>query len=62
MFPAANKCPLYPTKTYKNYLYNREDIMTKIIATHIHNINETFIGIFIDISLGYIIYFHDGHD
>ena len=33
--------------------------MTKIIAAHIRNINETFIGIFMDITLGYIVYHHD---
>ena len=32
--------------------------MTKIIATHIRNINETFIGI----ALGYIVYYHHGYD
>ena len=36
--------------------------MTKIIATHIHNTNETFTGILIGIQLGYIIYYHHGHD
>ena len=30
--------------------------MPKIIATHICNINETFIGIFIGILLGYIVF------
>ena len=28
--------------------YIREDALTKIIATHIRNINETFIGIFMN--------------
>ena len=38
----------------KNYNKNREDTMTNIIATHICNINETFIAIFMGIPLGYI--------
>ena len=36
--------------------------MTKIIATHIRNKNETFISIFMGIALGYIVYYHHGHD
>ena len=32
--------------------------MTKIIASRIRNINETLIGI----PLGYIVYYHHGHD
>ena len=36
--------------------------MTKTIATHIRNISETFVGIFMGISLGYIIYYHHGHE
>ena len=36
--------------------------MTKIIATHISNINETFIGLSNSIPLGYIIYYHHGSD
>ena len=35
--------------------------MTKIIATHIRIIRETFIGIFIGISLGYIFYYNHDH-
>ena len=35
--------------------------MTKIIATHICNINETFIGIFVGIPLEYIVYYHHGY-
>ena len=34
-------------KTDRNYDCVREDTMPKIIAIHIRNINETFIGIFI---------------
>ena len=45
MFPEANKCPVYSTKNVKFYRHNREDTMTKIIANHIRNINERFIGI-----------------
>ena len=56
MFPEANKCPLYSTKkTYKKDRYNRDDTITKSIATHFHNINKTYIGLFIDIPLGYIV-------
>ena len=58
MFSKANKCPLYSTK--KNH-YIREDTKTKIIATDIRNTSETFIGIFMDIPLGYIIYYHHDH-
>ena len=47
--------------TYKNSHHNRKDTMTKIIATHIHNINETFIGIFMGILLIYIVYSHNDH-
>ena len=36
--------------------------MTKIIAIHIRNINETFICIFIGIPLGYIVCYHHDHD
>ena len=36
--------------------------MTKIIATYIRNINETFIGIFVGLPLGHIVYYHHGHD
>ena len=36
--------------------------MTKIIATHIRNIDEAIIGIFIDIPLEYIVYYLHGHD
>ena len=35
--------------------------MTKIIATHIRNTDETFIGIFIGIPLGYIVCYHHVH-
>ena len=58
MFPEANKCQ---QKTCKNYPYNREDTMTKTIATHIRNISETFIGIFMGIPLGYTVYYHHDH-
>ena len=53
MFPEANKCLLCSTKkkTYKNYHYIRKNTMTKSIATHIRNINETFIGIFMGIYI-----------
>ena len=33
----------------KKIFYICEDIMTKFIATHIHNIDKTFIGIFMGI-------------
>ena len=36
--------------------------MTKIIATHFRNINETFIGIFIGIPLRYIAWYHHDRD
>ena len=36
--------------------------MTKIIATPIRNINETVIGIFTGIPLGYIVYFYHGDE
>ena len=61
MFPEANKCSLYSTKTYKNYHFIREDTMTKIISTYIRNTNETFIGIYIGMSLGYIVCYHHVH-
>ena len=48
-------------KIFENYRYNREDTATKIVTTHIRNINETFIGIFIDIALRYIVYYHHAH-
>ena len=35
--------------------------MTKIIATHILNINETYFAIIIGIILGYIAYYHYDH-
>ena len=44
MLTEVNKCLLYSTKKSKNDHYIREDTMTKIIATHICNISETFIG------------------
>ena len=34
--------------------------MTKIIATHIRNVNETFVGIFMNIQLEYIVYILHG--
>ena len=36
--------------------------MTKIVATHIRNISEAFIGIFMGIKLGYIVYYSYVHD
>ena len=36
--------------------------MTKNIATHIWNIDETFITIFMAIPLGYFVYYHHGQD
>ena len=42
----------------KNYSKNRENTMTKIIATYIRNINGTFIGISMCMPLGYIVYYH----
>ena len=36
--------------------------MTEIIAIHIRNIFDTFIGIFMGVPLGYIVYYHDEHD
>ena len=36
--------------------------MTKIIDTHTHNINETFIVIFLGIPIGYIVYYHHGQN
>ena len=62
MLPEANKCPLHSTKKLinKNYHYNREDVMTKIIGTPIRNVNETLIGIFARIPLVYLFhYYHD---
>ena len=35
--------------------------MTKTIATHIRNLDETFIGIIVGIPLGNIVYYHQGH-
>ena len=46
--------PQYIRKIIENYHKNREDSMTKIIATHIRNINETFIDISMDILSEYI--------
>ena len=41
MFSEENKCPLYLTKKKdKNCHYISEDTMTKVIATHICNVNE----------------------
>ena len=40
---------------YRGYLFG---YMTKIIATHISNINETSVGIFMGILLRYIVYWH----
>ena len=45
-------------KSYKNYHYNREDTMTKIVGTHIRNLNETVIGICMSIPVRYIVYYH----
>ena len=52
---------IFNKKTYKNYHYIREDTMTKIIAIHIRNTNEAFIGIFMGIQLGYIVCYHHVH-
>ena len=48
-------------ETYTNYHYIREDTMTKIIATHVRNTNETFIGIVMIIPLEYIVCYHHVH-
>ena len=53
MCPETIKCSLYSTK---NFHYKREDNVTKIISTHIRNINNTFIGIFIGKPLRYIVH------
>ena len=45
-------------QTMKNNGYNREDTMNKNINTYIYDTNETFISIFMDIRLGYIVYYH----
>ena len=63
MFSEANINTLHiQQKKVKKYHYNREDTMSSIFATHIGNVNETFIGIFMGIPLGYIVYYHHGHD
>ena len=49
-------------KNCKKYRKNCEDTMTKILVTYIRNINKTFIIIFTGIPLGYIVYYHHGHD
>ena len=36
--------------------------MTRTIATHVRNINETFSDIFMSIPLGYIVYYHCARD
>ena len=36
--------------------------MTKRITAHIRNINETFIDIFMNIPLGYIVHYHHGQE
>ena len=48
------KCPSYSAKNIAMYRNNREDTMTKIIATHIRNRNE----IFMSIPLEYIVYYY----
>ena len=60
MFPQENKCALHSIKILK--LLQKADIVTKIIATCIRNISETFIVIFMGIPLEYIVYYHHGHD
>ena len=49
-------------KLCKNYPYNREETMIKIILTHIRNINEILIDILVGIPLYYIVYYHHDHD
>ena len=39
-----------------------EDTMAKIVAIHIGNINDTFIGIFMGMPLGYIVCYHHAYD
>ena len=39
-------------KTYKKYHHNRGNTMTKIIVTHVSNINETFMCIFVWMPAG----------
>ena len=53
---------IFNNKLIKIDHYNRENTMTKIIATHTWNINKTFIGIFIDMPLGYIVYYYHSYD
>ena len=62
MFPEINKCPLYSIKSFLYYHYNCEDNMNKFIATHIRNRKETFIGIFMGMPLGCIVYYSKCHD
>ena len=38
--------------------YNREYTMTKISGTHIRNINEACIDVFVGIPLEYIVCYH----
>ena len=49
-------------KTLKKYRANGNYTMTKIIATHIRNINETFIAIFMGLPLAYNACYHNVHD
>ena len=54
-----NYCVL---KKRNNYRKNSEDTVIKIIATHNCKINETFIGIFMSLPIGYILYYHHDHN
>ena len=59
MFSEAKKCPLISTKkNYKNYYYNRGGNVTKDVGNYICSVNETFIGLLIEIPSGYIIKHH----
>ena len=47
----------------KSYNKIRKDTKTNIIATQIHNINQTFVSILIGVlPLGNIIYYPYGHN
>ena len=46
----------------KNCRKDREDSMTKTIATFIRKINKTFIAIFMGMLLEYLAYYHHAYD
>ena len=61
-FKNTFKSDKFEKKNVENYHKSRKDTMNKIIATHIHNMNEIFIGVCFGIALGYIVYYHHNRD